>query len=86
MPTLIHRSISSKARYLLRLQTMLKAVEENVNVIPVLSYNGSGYDINLIKTELFKQLGFNEKEGSKCFVVKKSSRYPLLSIHRFTDF
>ena len=48
----------------------------------VLSYNGSTYDINLVKNELFTQLGLT-KSSNKSFVIKQNSKYTVLSTECF---
>ena len=79
-------TISAKARYVHKVRKMIREIEQYASSIAVLSYNGSSYDINLVKKELFKQLGLT-KSSNKNFVIKQNSRYPLLSTEcfRFLD-
>ena len=49
--------------------------------LPVLGFNSSSYDINLIKGALIEQLGMYESTNS--FVVKKSNNYSCISTDQF---
>ncbi|KAK3109123.1 hypothetical protein FSP39_023489 [Pinctada imbricata] len=48
-----------------------------VKQVPVLGFNSAKYDLNLIKTQLAKQLGLHEEEY--CFTIKKNNAYACIS-------
>ena len=83
MPALLQMTISSKKHFLRKLKKIVRAIERYCANMPVLSYNGSGYDINLVKQQLFRQLGLTEGKRDDVFVIKQHSRYPVLSIKKF---
>ena len=83
MPALLQMTISSKKHFLRKLKKIVRAIERYCANMPVLSYNGSGYDINLVKQQLFRQLGLTEGKRDDVFVIKQHSRYPVLSTKKF---
>ena len=87
MAALLQMTISSKKHFLRKLKKIVRAIERFCANMPVLSYNGSGYDVNLVKQRLFRPLGLTEGKCDDVFVIKQHSRYPVLSARkiRFLD-
>ena len=80
-PALSFMTLPGKSRYLLSVKKMLSTVQSYATSLPVCSYNGSSYDINLVKSELFKQLQLGS--NNKNFVIKKNNKYSLLATEKF---
>ena len=57
-----------------------KTFQEYCQQLPVLSFNGAKYDLNLIKAKMAKVFHFAEKSK---FVVKKANAYASLTTDRF---
>ena len=83
MPALLQMTISSKIHFLRKLKKLVTAVRSYCSNLPVLSYNGSGYDVNLVKQQLFRQLGLTQQKGQESFVIKQNARYPVISTRQF---
>ena len=72
-PALSLMTLPGKSRYLLSVKKMLSTIQSYATSLQVCSYNGSSYDINLVKSELFKQLQLGS--NNKNFVIKKNNKY-----------
>ena len=57
-----------------------KAFQEYCQQLPVLSFNGSRYDLNLVKAKMAKVFHLAEKA---CFAVKKTNAYASLATDQF---
>ena len=64
-----------------KIQSLSGQFFQYCNQIPVLSYNGSRYDLNLIKSKLAKHLGLDTAEYT--FTVKKNNAYICISNDAF---
>ena len=63
-----------------RVESLEKKFEKYMNVLPVLGYNSSKYDLNLIKKYFPKYL----KLTTECdYVVKKTNQYTTIATHKF---
>ena len=59
---------------------LLKEVEEYCDIIPILGFNSSKYDLNLIKRKLFK---FIDVYSEKASVIKKANSYLCIQTDKF---
>ena len=64
------------------IQNVCKKFERYCDQVPVLSFNGAKYDLNLIKGCLAKCLNLHEEE-SEGFVVKKMNSYVAITTKQF---
>ena len=64
-----------------RLKSLKARFESFLDQMPVLTFNGSSYDLNLIKEYLPKYLCLSDPE-EKSFVVKKNNKYLCISNRR----
>ena len=63
-----------------RYKRLLKDLEMYCDVIPILGFNSSNYDLNLIKRKLFK---FMDMYSSKASVIKKANSYVCIQTDKF---
>ena len=69
-----------------QLTKLKKEFEEYCDEVPVLGFNSSRYDINLIKAKFLKTIGVADAENRK-FIIKKGNNYLCISngILKFLD-
>ena len=71
---------SARNEHSLRVDSLSKKFEKYMNVLPVLGYNSSKYDLNLIKNFFPKHL----KLATECdYVVKKTNQYTTIATNQF---
>lgn len=62
-------------------KTLMGQLEAYTSNLPVLGFNSSKYDLNLVKSKLAKHLDLNHQEHG--FTVKKANAYACIATHTF---
>ena len=75
-----------KAFYSKFIKKLLTEIESYIQQLPCLTFNGSSYDINLVKKNLLTRLGLTAKDNQG-YVIKKNSKFMCISTPelRFLD-
>ena len=60
---------------------LLRQLNEYVRQLPLLGFNSSRYDLNLIKSKLLPKLGMHKVKSP--FVVKKGNTYACITAEKF---
>ena len=60
---------------------LLRQLNEYVRLLPLLGFNSSLYDLNLIKSKLLPKLGIHKVKSP--FVVKKGNTYACITAEKF---
>ena len=81
-PDSVYRSDKHKAVVRNRYARLLATLTNYVSRLPVLSYNGSGYDIKVARPYLFTCLGLARDE-TKTRIIRQSGAYTLISTNEF---
>ena len=67
-----------------KLSQIRRRLDSYINQLPILGFNSSSYDINLIKSKLFSFLKFGEKEEhDNSYVIKRNNAYLSISNSKF---
>ena len=65
-----------------RLKTIKAKLETYISQLPILGFNSSKYDLNLVKSKLFSFLKFNDPYN-KGYVIKRDNTYTTISTETF---
>ena len=65
-----------------KLKQIQGRLKSYMNQLPLIGFNSSNYDINLIKTKLFLHLGFDQKKAGD-YVIKRNNSYSCISNAKF---
>ena len=71
-----------KAYFYKVVKKLIKDVESYINQLPCVTFNGSSYDINLVKKHLITRLGLDSNDDMGGYVIKKNTKFLCISTNQ----